>query len=61
MFSKRGQAMILDEKRDLWEKEWRCPYCGDPSSEEWPVCCGENHCEEYWIDENGEMVERVGE
>lgn len=28
---------------------WRCPYCGGPSAEEWPVCCGENHCEKTLV------------
>lgn len=36
--------------------EWRCPYCGDPVEEEWPVCCSENHGAETLCSPDGEMI-----
>lgn len=32
----------------------RCMYCGEEVREEWPVCCGETHCEEVDDEEEQE-------
>lgn len=47
---------LMDEFLDECTTEWRCPYCGDPSSEEWPVCCKENHCAETLCAPDGTMI-----
>lgn len=47
---------LREEFFDECSTEWRCPYCGDPSTKEWPVCCKENHCSPHIISPDGEIL-----